>query len=426
MIRAKLGILGVGNRGATAYGRYVLRRPDLAEVVAVADLRPDRLALVGEEHNVPAAHRHSDWTDLLRSETDLDAVIIALPDRLHYSAAMAAIRNGWAVLLEKPICTTQAEIRSLRAAARRRGADVTVAHVLRYTPFFLRIRELLGRKVIGELQTVRHTEHIGYWHFAHSFVRGNWRRAEDASPMILAKACHDFDILRWLVDAPCVHVDSVGRLGHFTLANAPEGSTDRCNEGCAVERVCPYSAPRIYLERLPPANAWPHDVLTLDTSPAGIAKALHEGPYGRCVYRCDNGVMDHQSAMLRFANGVTATMNVTAFTRQNTRTIHLMGTHGEIFGDFEAGTISVVDFRIDDTRTSTLSLPPDAVHGGGDDQLMADFLGRVLERKRRGASPDALTSLEVSLESHDMAFAAERSRLAGERVVLRRSPAKAG
>jgi len=420
MIRARLGILGVGNRGGTAYGRYVLRRPDLAEVVAVADTRPERLAAVAEEHGVGPAHRHADWMDLLRREKELDAVIVALPDRLHYKAAMAAIRKDVAVLLEKPICNTQAEIAQLRLAARRRGADVTVAHVLRYTPFFLRIRELLDRQVIGQLQTVRHTEHIGYWHFAHSYVRGNWRRVEDASPMILAKACHDFDILRWLVDAPCVHVDSVGRLGHFTLSHAPKGSTERCTDGCAVERSCPYSAPRIYLERLPPANAWPHDVLSLDTTPAGIAEALHTGPYGRCVYRCDNDVMDHQSVMLRFANGVSATMNVTAFTRQNTRTIHLMGTHGEIFGDFEAGTISVVDFRIDDTRTSALALPPDAVHGGGDDQLMADFLGRVLERKRRGASPDALTSLEQSLESHDMAFAAERSRLAGERVVLRR------
>ena len=157
MIRARLGILGAGNRGGTAYGRYVLRRPDLAEVVAVADTRPERLAAVGDEHGVAPEHRHADWAELLRRETALDAVIVALPDRLHYKAATAAIRKDVAVLLEKPICNTQAEITRLRAAARRRGADVTVAHVLRYTPFFLRIRELLDRQVIGQLQTVRHT-----------------------------------------------------------------------------------------------------------------------------------------------------------------------------------------------------------------------------------------------------------------------------
>jgi len=424
MIRARIGILGAGNRGATAYGRYMLRRPDLAEVVALADTRPDRLEAVGDEHGVPPEHRHADWKDLLRRERDLDAVIIALPDRLHYPAAMAAMRRVPAILLEKPMCSSPTELRALRAAARRCGTDITVAHVLRYTPFFLRIRQLLERGAIGTLQTVRHTEQVGYWHFAHSYVRGNWRREDESSPMILSKASHDFDILRWLVGARCTHVESVGRLGHFTRANAPEGSTDRCDQGCAVERSCPYSALHIYLDRLPPQNAWPHDVVSLDTSPAGIATALHTGPYGRCVYRCDNDVMDHQSVTLGFANGVTATMNVSAFTRDNTRTLHLMGSLGEIIGDFTAGTISVIDFRTDEVRTSTMAMAADVTHGGGDDQLMADFLGRTLERKRRGVSPDALTSLEQSLESHDMAFAAERSRIAGARVALARRRAE--
>lgn len=426
MIRARIGILGAGNRGATAYGRYMLRRPDLAEVVAIADMRPDRLEAVGAEHGVPPKHQYGDWKDLLKRERGLDAVIIALPDKLHYPAAMAAMRRAPAILLEKPICTTPAELRALRAAARRCGTDITVAHVLRYTPFFQRMRQLLERGVIGTLQTVRHTEQVGYWHFAHSYVRGNWRREDESSPMILSKASHDFDILRWLIDARCTHVESVGRLGHFTRANAPEGSTDRCDQGCAVERKCPYSALHIYLEQLPPQNTWPHDVVSLDTSPIGIAAALHTGQYGRCVYRCDNDVMDHQSVTLGFANGVTATMNVSAFTRDNTRTLHVMGSHGEIIGDFTAGTIAVADFRTEEIRTSTMTVAADATHGGGDDELMADFLGRVQERKRRGVSPDALTSLEQSLESHDMAFAAERSRIAGERVALirRRGEAK--
>ncbi len=420
MIRARVGILGAGSRGATAYGRYILRRPDLAEVVALAEPRIDRLYAVGAEHNIAPEHLHRDWKDLLKKEKNLDAIIIALPDRMHYKAAMAAIGRIPSVLLEKPICTDEAEIKRLRAAVQRCGADVTVAHVLRYTPFFMRIRELLEQGAIGTLQTVRHTEHISYWHFAHSYVRGNWRREDESSPMILSKACHDFDILRWLIGAPCTHVDSVGRLGYFVRANAPEGSTDRCDQGCAVERQCPYSALRIYLERLPPAPGWPHDVVSLDTSPAGLAEALHTGQYGRCVYRCDNDVMDHQSVTLGFANGVTATLNASAFTRENTRTIHLMGSHGEIIGNFTAGSITVTDYRIDDVRTISLGVAANSGHGGGDDQLMADFLGRTLERLRRGAAADALTSLEQSLESHVMAFAAERSRLTGQRLRVQR------
>ncbi len=355
---------------------------------------------------------------MLKREQALDAIIIATPDALHLEPALAAIRHGVSILLEKPICPTEPEIRRLLAAARRRNADITVAHVLRYTPFFARIKELLDRGVIGQLQTVRHTEQVGYWHFAHSYVRGNWRRFEDSSPMILAKACHDFDILQWLIGAPCVELNSYGALGHFTLEHAPEGSTDRCDQGCKVERTCPYSAQRIYLEKLPPADRWPHNVVALDTSPEGLAAALHAGPYGRCVYRCDNDVADHQVVSLLFANGVDASLNVSGFTRENTRTIHLMGSHGEIIGNFTGNEITVTDFRIDDVRTSQLTVPGDSIHGGGDDGIMADFIGRVLDRLRGGERTTAITSLEQSADGHFMAFAAETSRLRGSAVRL--------
>lgn len=401
-----------------AYGAYLLRRPDLAQVVAVADPRQEWLEAAGAQHGVAAENLYSSWEDLLKRETGLDAIIIATPDRVHLEPALAATRHGASILLEKPICPTEPELRRLLATARRRRSDITVAHVLRYTPFFARIKELLDRGVIGELQAIRHTEQVGYWHFAHSYVRGNWRRTEDSSPMILSKACHDFDILRWLVGSPCVELNSYGRVGHFTPENAPEGSTDRCDQGCKVERICPYSAQRIYLERLPPADRWPHNVVSLDTSAEGLSRALHEGPYGRCVYRCDNDVADTQIVSLRFANGVSASMTVSGFTRENTRTIHLMGSHGEIGGNFTKNEITVSDFRIDDKRTSQLTVPSDSLHGGGDEGLVADFIGRVQDRMRYGASDKALTSLEESVDSHMMAFAAEESRLRGVCVRL--------
>lgn len=419
--RVRVAILGAGSRGADAYGSYLLRRPDLAQVVAIADPREDRLQAAGARHGVAAEHLYASWEHLLRHEKELDAIIIATPDALHLEPALAAIRHGVSILLEKPICPTEPEIRRLLAAARRKRADVTVAHVLRYTPFFARIKELLDRGVIGELQTVRHSEQVGYWHFAHSYVRGNWRRVEDSSPMILAKACHDFDILQWLIGSPCVELNSYGKLGHFSSEYAPEGSTERCDQGCKVERSCPYSAQRIYLEKLPPSDHWPHNVLTLDTSPEGLALALHEGPYGRCVYRCDNDVADHQVVSMRFANGVDAAMNVSGFTRDNTRIIHLMGSHGEIIGNFTANEITVTDFRIDDVRTSQLGVHSDAQHGGGDDGIMADFIGRVQNRLRGGDVSASITSLEQSADGHFMAFAAETSRLRGISIRLQRS-----
>jgi predicted dehydrogenase len=416
--RVRVGILGAGNRGVGAYGAYLRRRPDLARVMAIADPRADRLRAAAEQHGVEPEHLYDDWETLLQSETELDAIIIATPDHLHLRPALAAIEHGASVLLEKPICPSEEEVLILRDAARRRRADITVAHVLRYTPFFARIKELLDRGVIGQLQSIRHSEHIGYWHFAHSYVRGNWRRLDQSSPMILAKSCHDFDILRWLVGQPCVELSSYGTLGHFTRANAPEGATERCDQGCKVERTCPYSAQRIYLEKFPPENLWPHNVVSLDTSPEGIASALHEGPYGRCVYMCDNDVADHQVVSMRFANDVAATLNVSAFTRDNTRTVHLMGSAGEISGNFFGNEITVADFRIDDVRTSQLTLHSEGYHGGGDDAIVADFIGRVQDRLRGGETSAPRTSLEESIDSHLMAFAAERSRLTGQSVVL--------
>jgi predicted dehydrogenase len=414
----RVGIIGAGNRGIGTYGAYLLRRPDLAHVVAIADPREDRLRDAGQQHGVPEKRLYSTWETLLRKETELDAIIIATPDKMHLKPALAAMTKPVSILLEKPICPTEKEVKLLLETARRQQADVTVAHVLRYTPFFRRIKELLDRGVIGTLQSIRHTEQIGYWHFAHSYVRGNWRRQDQSSPMILAKACHDFDILLWLVGDVCSELSSVGSLGHFTPANAPEGSTDRCDQGCEVEATCPYSAQRIYLEKFPPDNRWPHNVVSMDTSAEGLAQALHEGPYGRCVYKCDNDVMDHQVVSMRFANGVDVAMSVSAFTREATRTIHLMGSHGEIVGDFYGNEITLSDFRINDVRTSQLTLHSDGYHGGGDDALMADFIGRVQDRLRRGNTSEPLTSLENSIGSHKMAFAAETSRLSGKRIVL--------
>jgi predicted dehydrogenase len=420
LLRVRVAILGAGNRGIGAYGHYLLKRPDIAHLVAIADPRSDRLNAAGVQHNVPPDHLYGTWEDLLRHETSLDAIIIATPDQMHLAPAMAAMRHGVSILLEKPICPTEPEVRRLVNAAHRHGADITVAHVLRYTPFFARVKELLDRGVIGTLQMVRHAEQVGYWHFAHSYVRGNWRRAEESSPMILAKACHDFDIIQWLVGAPCTDVTSYGTLGHFRLENALEGSTERCDQGCMVERSCPYSAQRIYLEKLHPADRWPHNVVSLDTSPEGLAMALHEGPYGRCVYRCDNDVADHQVVSMRFANGVSGSLSVSGFTRENKRTIHLMGSHGEIIGNFFQNEITVSDFRIDDMRTGQLTVPGDSLHGGGDEGLMADFIGRVQDRLRRGKSETPPTSLDESVASHFMAFAAEASRQHGMAVSLGR------
>ncbi|MFE0588224.1 Gfo/Idh/MocA family protein [Micromonospora echinospora] len=426
---ARLLVLGAGGRGAHAYAQWCLEHPQEGRVVAVAEPDAERRDRLGDAHGVPAAHRFPDWRQALAAPGPWDAVVVATPDRDHVDPTLRALDLGLHVLLEKPIAPTEEELHRLTSAARHSAGTVTVAHVLRYTPFFRTLRRLLDEGRIGQLQGISHIENVAYWHFAHSYVRGNWHRADRSSPMLLAKACHDLDILRWLVGAPCTEVVSFGERRHFRAEHAPAGSTERCVDGCAVADTCPYNAERLYVDQLAAVDGPPVTVVTNDTSVAGRQRALRLTDYGRCVYRMDNDVVDHQTAALRFGNGVTASLVVSAFTAQNTRTITLMGSHGEISADMRSGRISLTPFA--ETPPSVDTGRPDQTfqvgagshgvvdevieaftgHGGGDAGLMLDFTGRV-RRWLAGEDVEAApSSLEESVESHLVAFAAERSRL---------------
>jgi predicted dehydrogenase len=423
-----LAVLGAGGRGAEAYGRWALDHPEAARVVAVAEPDGPRRARFAADHSLVEAGVFADWRELVAAGRLADALVIATPDRLHVEPAIAGLELGYEVLLEKPIAPAEAELDRIAAAAARLRGSITVAHVLRYTPFFSRIRALLDEGRIGQLLGITHHENVGYWHFAHSFVRGNWRRTDLASPMLLAKACHDLDLLRWFAGAACTAVASSGGLRHFRPENAPAGAPRRCTDGCPVADECPFYAPRYYLHRLAEVDGVPVSAITADPSPEGRLRALRTGPYGRCVYRCDNDVADHQSVLLEFENGVVATLTVSAFTADNTRTIKLMGTRGEIRGRLDTGEIQLRPFTpapVEEWRVQAAPfggrgghiLPDEAFagHAGGDEALMKAFCDFV-RRRRAGGAAASLTSLDESLESHQIAFAAERARAQGNVV----------
>ena len=448
----RLAVIGAGNRGHGVYARWCARHPEEARVVAVADPDETRRNRLGADHDLPVSARHADWRALVGDLSGIDAVLVTTPDRAHVEPTEAALAAGVDVLLEKPIAPDEAGVARVRAAAAASPATVTVAHVLRYTSFFQTVKALVDDGVIGRLLGLDHTENVGYWHFAHSYVRGNWRRADEAAPMLLAKACHDLDLLRWLADAPCTSVASAGSLTHFHRGHAPEGAPEHCLDGCPVEDTCPFHAGRFYVDALAGWDDWPIPVITDDPSPQGRLAVLGNGPYGRCVYRCDNDAVDHQIATLTFAGGVFATLTVTAFSEECTRTVRLLGTRGEVRGHLDSGEITVRRFlpaphigRPAGARGVTGAPPPKHPpaaevlhrgappvdvrtpfgaflgHAGGDDGLMADFVARLRQR-RAGETPQAArTSLEESLHSHDMAFAAERSRVTGRTVALDRS-----
>lgn len=395
----RIALIGCGNRGADAYGRLLTEQG--AQITHLVEPRPARLAEVAARLNVPTGSCFAQWDGFFALGRVADGVVIATPDDQHVEPCLKALALGYDVLLEKPICLQESELDVLlRAEAASRGR-VTVCHVLRATPFFREVRQVLDSGRLGRMIGIQLAENVAYWHYAHSFVRGNWRASPPAAPFILAKSCHDLDVLRWFAGGAPARISSEGELHHFRPEHAPPGASDRCVT-CQV--TCPFDAQKFYSSR--PADRWPVTVLT--AGGRTLAEALETGPYGGCVYLGLNDVADHQAVTVAFQNGIKAQLTVSAFTHNNTRTLKLLGSHGELRGQMERGELEFHDFRTGDTEFWTVEASGN--HGGGDDALVQGWLAYL----RREA--DIPTCLPESLDSHRMAFAAERARL--ERAVI--------
>lgn len=410
-------ICGLGSRGLDAYAPYQEAHPERMKIVAGADPRPERRALLHTRYGVPEDRCYASDEALLAQPKLADVMIIATLDRLHVDSALKALDKGYHLLLEKPISPCLDECRALREKAHQTGRTVVVCHVLRYTPFYSTLHALLRGGKIGKLETMDAVENVAYWHQAHSFVRGNWRCSSETSPMILQKSCHDMDILRWLADAPCRKVQSFGSLDHFKEENAPEGSAARCLDGCACKESCPYDCEKIYITS--PSTGihgggkeWPCGVVATEPTEEKLLEALRTGPYGRCVYRCDNDVVDHQTVNLEFEGNIHATFTMTAFTQTCHRTIRLTGTEGEIEGDMTNQRLVLRRFGEAEQVIDTKGEEEVSGHGGGDFGLMDDFCMAIAQ----GA--ESLTGIDASVESHVMALAAEHSRLHGGQTVV--------
>ncbi|HWQ98487.1 MAG TPA: Gfo/Idh/MocA family oxidoreductase [Clostridia bacterium] len=409
----RIALIGAGERGII-YSQYAHEQLGYT-ISAVADPNPQRIQLARDLFSIEESQCFLDGCDLIAQVKDIDAVIIASMDRDHFRHTMAALECGFDILLEKPISPDARECLAIRERAEQTGCNVTVCHVLRYAPFFIRVKEILDSGEIGNIVAIDHTENIGNFHIAHSFVRGNWRNSKQSSPIVMQKSCHDMDILLWLTQSSAKSIASVGSLSYFRAEHAPQGSAERCLD-CAVAENCRYEARKAYL---PTMGAWPSRVLTADQTEAGLMKAFREGPYGRCVFRCDNDVCDHQSTVIEFENGVSATFTLCGMTNEMHRTIHVMCEDGELFGDDLTGVIRVVKFRSNQADAFEESVfvvgTVSGNHGGGDEGLVNDFAAKLVQ-------PDAMesrSSIRNSIESHLMACAAEESRLTGQTISMR-------
>ena len=400
-------VAGAGARGA-AYARLATAT-GRAAVVGLAEPVEGRREGLGDELGVPPAARFPDGREMLRRERFADAVVIATQDRDHYEPFVLAARRGYAILLEKPIAVTRRGCRELASAARAHGVTAAVCHVLRYTPVTAAVKRVLDAGEIGRVVSVQHLEPVGYWHFAHSYVRGSWRREDLSSPFLLAKCTHDVDWLTYVVGSRPVRVSSFGALTHFRPDEAPDDAGERCTD-CAAEPSCPYSALRIYRAGRPEAGvpdsrrAYYTDIVDPGGTPESLRQALESGPYGRCVYRCDNDAVDHQVVAIEYENAATATLTVTAFTEATARRTRIFGTRGELAVD--DGRVTVRDFLTDTTRTVPVPGEASGGHGGGDRGLIEAWVGSLAEGRGGAIS----SNLAESLLSHEVVFAAEEAR----------------
>jgi predicted dehydrogenase len=399
--------LGAGNRGSV-YGDFAIKFPDQLDIIGVAEPVAFRNDSYSKKHNIADQNRFNTWEEVFKRPKFADAIIITTPDNLHYGPCMKALAMGYDVLLEKPIAPTEKECRSILALAKKTGRIVAVCHVLRYAPYFVKMKELIAKGAIGEVISVQHFEPIEHTHMAHSYVRGNWHNSKQTTPIILAKSCHDLDIIKWVINKPSREIIALGDLKWFKKENAPQGSTARCTDGCKVERECPYSAIKEYVERGTRNRVLdiPHDVADKKDF---ILNRLRTTNYGRCVYRMDNDQPDHYVTSMHFDDNVTANFSMEAFTSYHDRRTRIMGSMGDMLGDMTE--LVITDFR----TGKQIKLNPVAEdveeyknsgHGGGDHLLARDFVQAVSQQ-----NPSLLTStIDESIESHIMGFMAEESR----------------
>lgn len=445
---------GAGHRGMEIYGEYALNHPTKLKFIAVADPNPHRRKLFQRKHKILDNMVFDSW-DLLMPKNGVklaDIAFICTQDRMHFEPAMRAMELGYDLFLEKPISPFLHECQELEKKAREMKCRVQIAHVLRFTSFFKKVKEVIKSGKLGKILQIEHSENISYWHFGHSYVRGPYQKESTSSPLILAKCCHDLDMIYWYLDEKPIDVYSTGELSFYIHENAPNDSPNRCTDGCKHASSCPWFAPRFYIDVEPLKRiglhsnkwlyrkiskwsiqkkwiikllskfikdlkplvewkSWPVTVISDDISKSNLMEALKVGPYGKCIYKAGNDVVDHQTATYRFPSGATATLRIIGVSDLDGRELKIFGTKGTLRGLFRYNEEKIIfrDFRYNETEILYQSDVDFDAHGGGDFGIL-DALMKILQEN---INPEEVGTSDIfdAMESHYMAFAAEKSRI---------------
>ncbi len=413
-------VIGAGGRGTT-YTNKMGDMPEKFKVVGVAEPIEDRREYVKNKHGIADEHCFDTWEKILDIPKFADIAIIATMDRMHTEPAIKAMELGYDLLLEKPAAPTPEECALIMKKAKEYGRKVLVCHVLRYTSFFKSLKKIIQDGTVGEIMSVEHIECVGHTHQSHSFVRGNWGNEGRSSFMLLQKCCHDLDILQWLLDKKCERIQSFGSRSYFREENAPEGAPDYCIEGCPVGETCYYNAMKLYYDDK--NNNWFRGAATLKpvAKDCDVLKALRETQYGKCVYKCDNDVVDHQTVNMEFEGGTTVSMTMAAFTKGGRR-LRIMGTKGDLVANMSMPSDKAYEFYSFDTKETTYidvnyANVGDSItggHGGGDTGIIAELYRYLTDELKA----EDVSEIGVSCQNHMLAFAAEDSRLNGTVVSL--------
>jgi len=404
-------LIGGGDRGSS-YLKFLDSNPEKFKLVGLAEPVLEKREYLRKRYNVPNDKCFKSFEELLSLPKFADIAMICTQDKMHFEPAIMAIEKKYDLLLEKPIAPTPEECLKICKAANENDVKVLVCHVLRYTPFYKKVKEFIKSGNLGNLVNIVHTEGVGNIHMSHSFVRGNWRKTGESAPMILAKCCHDTDLLQWLLDEQCTKVQSFGTRTFFREENAPEGAAKRCTEACPYKDECFYYAPAVY--KIDTAEVQHFRAIVankFNPTDDEVDEILKTSPYGRCVYYCDNDVVDHQIVNMQFGENSHATLTMSAFNKGG-RISTFMGTKGELRADMDSQSLIFYDFA---TRETIQNYSADdgfdqsiaGGHGGGDAGIMQDLYDYIA----KDSPSDSISDITVSCLSHLICFASEESRV---------------
>ncbi len=409
-------IVGGGHR-SFIYADHSITNPEDLKIIGIADPNRERCLLAAQKYGFSEEFCFESAQELAKHPKMADAIINGTMDHQHFMTAAPLLEKGYDMLLEKPFACSADEMHRLLSIVRTHGNKVMICHVLRYADFYLEIKKRILNGDIGDILNIQTVENVSYHHLSTSYVRGKWANSDICkTSMLLAKSCHDIDIMTWMMlPVKPERVSSFGGKFQFRPENAPAGAGTRCLLDCPHVDTCRYSAKDMYLghpERWA-FYAWTEFEGRSDVTYEEKAESLRTtNPYGRCIYKCDNNVVDHQSVLVEFENGATGTHNMVGGTASSGRSIHITGTKGEIYGDFESCkfTVSLIANGHPDGCVNTeVDTSTGGGHGGGDEALITDFTHFV----RTGEQSVSCTSIYNSVEGHLTVFLADKSREEG-------------